>query len=459
MGLTPNFSLLALELNESVRSNGGQFLKGNIELIDRLLAIALDHDHTGTSTIAESTPSAGPALVLTDAGGFIPAGTRVYYRYALVDSRGLETAASPIAYIDTPAAITAPDAPALSMSPTGGTLLPGDYYYVLTAYTGANTTETTAVHPAHIVAPVGTTTNEITLLLPDLPIGADGFNVYRRKVGGGKFLWLDQIDMTVATPPSVYVDDGSAAEDCDRSIPQRNSTSSTNAVTATIPALPVGHTWRLYRTYDPGDWSASMLAWIVEETAEGSGIITPQYVDLGLRPLSGQPIETILAISAPSKITLTDGLEVDGSLPPSMLAYRVVLDWVFPGDVVQGPGTFAWRCPYDIFLIESAAANLGRDSFPSSQNVIVDVNKYDGQIATPAWATIYTTQANRPVVPVGEFYGDPTTPNVTVLRRDDFLSIDVDQDGGGATPTDFDLAVQVVGYAFVDQATSVVWPE
>lgn len=61
---------------------------------------------------------------------------------------------------------------------------------------------------------------------------------------------------------------------------------------------------------------------------------------------------------------------------------------------------------------------------PTGQDLIVDVH-LNG-------TTIYTTQANRPVVADGTNGGAATVPDVTLLAAGDFLSIDIDQIGSGA---------------------------
>jgi hypothetical protein len=77
--------------------------------------------------------------------------------------------------------------------------------------------------------------------------------------------------------------------------------------------------------------------------------------------------------------------------------------------------------------------------------VIVDVNAYRG--ATPVWQSIFADGPLRPSVPVGVTVGDPSTPNaIRHLVRGDMLSVDVDQAGGGSTPTDTNLTVNILMY-------------
>jgi hypothetical protein len=71
---------------------------------------------------------------------------------------------------------------------------------------------------------------------------------------------------------------------------------------------------------------------------------------------------------------------------------------------------------------------------PTGAAIIVDVNKNG--------TTIFTTQANRPQIAIGETQGDSGTPDVTSLAEGDKLTIDIDQVGSGTAGAD--LTVEVV---------------
>lgn len=457
---TERFGLQILEAGDSLATDGYAFTKSDRVLIDRLLELGAEtHHHTGVA--AEGLAVDPPQVTLDTNGGAIPAGRRVRYKITLVDENGLETAASDEQIIDTPDPITSPGAPSLYSSSVGGTLIPGVYYYALSAYQDNITSETKVANTAHITVPAGTTTNYVGLTLPSLPAWATGFNVYRRKPGSTRYYYLDSIDMDVATPPTEYDDDGSVNEDCGRTVPTTNSTFSTNAVTVTYsgatPTIPDGYTWRVYRTYISGDYENSLLAWIVEETSEGSGIITPTYDDVGIGTTTGSPPSVSQATNSPTQIDLTDMTEVQGYLPtgrniiPHVVTFRRsgLLDATEVGEEV-------WVCEFDRAQIIGCRASLGKDSYPASTPVIVDVNKYDAQDATPTWDTIYQTQANRPRVGVGESFGDRTVPDTVLLFEGDALTVDIDQIGGGATPTDNDLVVNV--YMVVQsESTTTTW--
>lgn len=458
---TEHFQLLRMRPGESFSQNDGQFLDADRQTIDRELWFGRVHHHNGAAAV-DATPDTEPSLELSESGGSIPAGTRVYYKFSYVDENGAESGASPEAFVDTPAAVGTPNAPTVVLSTTGGSLLPGTYFYVLSAYTGANTNETRALNYANVSIPTGTTTNLVTLTLPTLPAGADGFNVYRRRPGTTKYFYVGSIDMDVATPPTTFVDDGSLTEDCDRTLPVRNSTNSENSVTVCIPGatpvVPEGYTWKLYRTYVSADWSVSLLHHVVEETTEGSGIIAPCHEDTGIATEAGSPVSSSQTLPAPSKVDLTDGDEVQGRLPMSQVSgYPHEASFLYRGFLQVTEGFAIWMCPFPNFRILSCRAALGKGSAPASQQVIVDVNKGTAT-ATPVYTTIYTTQANRPRVQVGQQIGQPTTPDVIEMVAGESLTVDIDQHGAGATPTDEDLTVTIFGiiYGFTD-TDSVVW--
>jgi len=71
---------------------------------------------------------------------------------------------------------------------------------------------------------------------------------------------------------------------------------------------------------------------------------------------------------------------------------------------------------------------------PTGADLIVDVNK--------AGTTIFTTQANRPKITVGNTQGDSGAPDVTSLSEGDKITIDIDQ--VGSTVAGADLTVEVV---------------
>ena len=157
MGSTSNYGLKKLEAGDALSEDSYQFTDKDRDVIDRLLKLGAEtHVHDG-ATNGTADPEIPPELTLDTTSGNIPAGLTVRYRFAWVDADGAESAASPEATVATPAAVVAPAAPTLSPSSTGGSLLPGNYFYVLTSYTGANTSESKAGVRNFITVPTGST--------------------------------------------------------------------------------------------------------------------------------------------------------------------------------------------------------------------------------------------------------------------------------------------------------------
>ncbi len=451
---TSHYALSKLSQGDFFSDDGWKYTSADRELIASLLYQGAENHHHNGAAGAIEEPDSELSLALSTTGGFIAAGTRVHYKYTLVNANGQESAAGPEAFIDTPSAVTEPGAPTLIGTSTGGVLTAGNYYYVLTAYVDDPIQETRATSPAYLTIPAVTQTNKITLELPTLPGGATGFNIYRRKPGQTKYFWLTNVDMSVATPPTEYEDNGGETEDCDRTIPFVNTTHGTNSITVSLPgatpACPVGYTWKLYRTYLNDQWTNTLLSWVVEYTSEDSGLIIPTYFDVGGATGSGSPPVFSQAIGSPSKIQLTNGAEAEGTLPMGAFAFPVVAAFEFPGTFTEIVGGVPWVCEYPRATIIGCRAFLGRDYTAgqggSPVDVVVDVNKLTPG-ATPVWTTIYTTQGNRPVIEVGEMIGERTTPDVRTLVEGDALTADIDNEGGTAG-LDRHLTVHV--YMIVD---------
>lgn len=410
-----------------------KFSDGDRILIDRLLYLGAEgHHHTG-GTASDDAPDLSPNLTLSTSTGSIPAGTRVYYKYTYVDGDGLETTASPESWIDTPSAVAAPAAPDLSTTSTGGTLQPGTYLYLLTAYTDFNDLETTAGTAASISVPYVTETNVITLDLPILPSGADGFNVYVKGPGNVGYRYLTSINMNVATPPTEFEDDGGYNKDCDRPPPTSNLTTSTNSVLVDLPeTLPLGFQWRLYRTYNTGDYTNSLL----------TTTTAADYTDLGGATTVGEPPPVGAAVGSPEKVLLTGAAEVQGVLPlANVIGFPYHFTFSQHGSVVTEAGSHVWLAPFAGTIV-NVRASLGAGSVVvGTLPIIVDIHRGSG--VNPTYTTIFTTQANRPSIPVGQQVGAAAVPDIVSFSAGDTLIMDIDQDESTATPMATDLTVHV----------------
>lgn len=80
-------------------------------------------------------------------------------------------------------------------------------------------------------------------------------------------------------------------------------------------------------------------------------------------------------------------------------------------------------------------AKIYGDEVPTGASLIVDVNKNG--------TTIFTTQANRPEIAIGEHSDDSGSPNITSVAEGDRLSVDIDQVGSGVAGGD-DLLVVII---------------
>lgn len=451
-GSTDHYGLSKLESGDAFAANGYKYTNADRQSIDNLLYLGAEgHVHDGASGTV-LTPDDPLQLTLNNTGGTLPASTRIYYKWTYVNFRGEESIASPEAYIDTAAAVSEPSAPVLSYATTGGVLGGGNYFYVLSAYVGTSINETKALSPGYITVPITSSTNVLTLTFPSAPAGATGFNIYRRSPGQGTYYYLDSVDVNVATPPTSYVDDGSVAQDCDRTIASVNSTNSANSVDiqlpVSVPSLPAGYTWKIYRTYVSTNWATSVLHHVVEYTNEATPIVTTIYSDVGNSTTTGTFPSQNLLVSSPSKILLTGAAEVQGYLPmANVVGFPQVVTFYFSGIQTAGDKSIEWPCPFQTATIMGAMTALDRGSSPASTSLITDVVVLRG--ATPTWTSVYAVQGDMPTITVGNnktgALASATGASKT-LSIGEVMSVKVIQAGGGATPTDNGLTVTVLLY-------------
>lgn len=448
--LTRFFKMQKLEQGDNPWTNDSRFFQFNLDLIDLVLRRFLTHTHDG-SDFTHETPDSAPELALDDSG-LIPAGLTAYYRYTLIDADGIESAASPVSSLSLPDPISTPGGVSADYETTGGALMAGDYAYVVSAYTDVSTEETVPSKPTllRVTSSPPTTTNVITLQLPTVPSGATGFNLYRRTPGSGTYLHLATIDMSVLTPPTEYVDDGTVIADPVRTYRNNDTTNSHNSIIVGIPGatpvVPAGYTWRIYRTFDLTNWESSLLYHVVEETVLGSGDIVTEYTDIGEPTEVGSPPdEELAALSNPPPIDL--GTQSVGNLGPGRITAHVhTVRWAFPGPLEAQDGEIAFLVEDPNIQIIGCRPLLGLDSAAAAQDVIVDILKDPGGGGSPS--TIYTTSANRPYIDVGEQIGVRTVPDDVDGVVGDVYYCNVVQDGGGATTTDQNLVVNMYYIAY-----------
>lgn len=202
---TGHFGLTRIGQGEQFSKNGYAFSDLDRLSIDNILYAAITHSHDGSNRLSD--PTLPPVLATAPQGGSLPAGTTLYYRVSLVDKFGLETRSSTESSIVTPPPLPAPTAPSGNTETTNGNIVPGTWSYLLT-YVTSTGGETTASSPNNIVILSGNT-NRIRLTLPGLPTGASGYRIYRQRPGQNQFYYLDQVsgalfyDTGVAEDPTV----------------------------------------------------------------------------------------------------------------------------------------------------------------------------------------------------------------------------------------------------------------
>lgn len=303
------------------------------------------------------------------------------------------------------------------------------------------------VSPAAVVSG----THRIILTLPALPAGASGFNVYRRKVGHAHYYYLDSIAVG-ATPPLTYLDDGTVDDDCERGLPQINSTGQTNSISVTLTEQPpIGYTWKLYRSYNNTVWTDSRLAHITAVGAQATPLPILTYLDTGTATTGGSPPAVSPLTGNPDQIVLTDGVEITGTLPLGHQSIVEIQRFEFEGLVTATTGTRQWVCEYPNALIVASRGALRFGSAPASTPVEFQLVRHTFG-ATPTNTVLYTTE---PTIPVGSSVGEMIAvdiPAAAEMSRGDTLTANIVTAGGGATPTDYDLTISVlvIGYGFED---------
>jgi hypothetical protein len=438
--LTDHYQLQELSSGDAFSTNGQKYTTVDRATIDRLLYVGAEgHVHTGDSTI-QANPTTPGSVVASTTGGTVPSGVTVYYAYTWVDDNGFETAASSTASAVMPPQVSTPGAPALAAGGSG-TLIAGSYYYEVSAYTGTSSSETVASVPAFFTL---SATGAITVLFPSLPSGASGFNIYRKGPGGANYLFLASVAVSAGSPAS-YTDNGTVAQDCNRFNPTSNTTTSTNSVVFTLPtAVPAGFVWNLYRTYSVGVWANSLLS--ASNAADVSS-----YTDIGSATTAQAPPTSTQLIATPSKIDLAT--ETTGVLPASNVgAFPLYAVLKMNGTVTVGDVEGAWVSEFPAAQIVSARAVLPAGSSPASTPVVVDVRK--GSTTSPTYASVYGS-SGKPSIAVGAQMSPAAAPGNTVtLNQGDSLIAVVTQAGGGTTPTDHDLSVEI--YLLVAVSGSIV---
>ncbi len=325
MARTQHYGFNKFGAEGRISDEGYKFSLRDRDLIDAVLQSFSTHNHQAVSSNILDGPPTGIFLVptlITNLGA-LQAGRDYYYKFSYLDANGNETAASSAILASTPDATVPPESQILATADTGGSLLAGTYKYALGFYQDAGGL-TTAPNLSTIVVPTGTSTNTITIPLPLVPDGIDGWNIYRKGPGDLEY-WLL---ISVADGPTEYVDDGSVNPDCTKRRPAANTTNSTNSVQLDLPVseLPLDTqvvSWRLYRTSSAGSYSAnSLVATVVETTTEGGADLVTTFTDAGDPPSLGIPLDQTAVPQVPPTLDAGEIFKLTGKPLPSELAPR-----------------------------------------------------------------------------------------------------------------------------------------
>ena len=192
--------------------------------------------------------------------------------------------------------------------------------------------------------------------------------------------------------------------------------------TAELSALSAVEGMQAYDTtldkfvyYDGSNWAE----------ASGGGSITVEEQD-------GTP-----SVSNVNKIKVTNGtLTDDGSgvvsidLGGGSLARMAV--FVHEGELIVGSGvTRIYNLTGANLTISKVHAAL--TTAPAGSSAIFDVNQNGN--------TIFTTQANRPIVLSGANIGETSTINTPVWTNGNYLTVDIDQIGSSTAGSDLTLTI------------------
>ena len=167
---TPYFGFKELGPGEFFADDDYKFGRADRRYMDLLFHVLMTHDHSGEVTsIAE--PEDSPVVELSDEPGIglLPAGQRVFYKYTYVDADGFESAVSPEVFIDTRSPLPTPDRATLSRGSVGGSMAPGAYFYVLSAWDGATTLESKAGPSVTTTLPAGFPCPQVRGMPPSTP--------------------------------------------------------------------------------------------------------------------------------------------------------------------------------------------------------------------------------------------------------------------------------------------------
>ena len=378
---TTNLQLLKLDGSDAINTENGAFIRDNMDVIDQAVsAFGPGHKHNGIGATPPDVSVPATVALTADPGTF-PSSTTVYYKYSFKNAAGGETEAAPLASIGTSGLVSQPaSGPVLTANSTGGTMPPGSFEYLLSAYQGAVTLETEASPSIQIYVQGPGSTNSITLGFPGLPAGADGFNIYRRAPSETQFLYLDS-QAEVAGVVDDYVDDWSVAPNCNRATPTQNTTSQAESIKVTLPVpVPAGYVARIFRTFNTSDWGETLATTLAIEGAT-------EFLDSGFSTMEGSPRAQGQILGSPSKVDLTNMNEVQGKLPPVAITYPTQISFLFEGAVTTGRNPFRYNVRKGSRKLGKVYMHLGFFEWgagPTTDPVEINLYKVTGESISTA---------------------------------------------------------------------------
>ena len=103
---------------------------------------------------------------------------------------------------------------------------------------------------------------------------------------------------------------------------------------------------------------------------------------------------------------------------------------VFARDTLAtGAIPYRWMCPYNITILY---VRITAWAASSSGSITADLNKATNAAPT-TYTTMYTTQGNRPSLAASAYGANATLPDVTTASAGDYLQVDLDAIGTGAS--------------------------
>lgn len=275
----------------SISDDGFKFSSDDRRALDAILAAIERHNHHLVAHGSSEAP--GAPSVTVGADGYLEGGFEYFYRVALLNEDGSVGEAGDEASITLPAVLQSPDIPAVANiegSMPVGSLLPGVYYYGLTAHVGIQESPLSATVPAQVIA-----TGSVRLELPEFEDPADSYTVWRMGPGEPGFTRIGITDLLE------FIDDGSVpADPCAGSPghtpPDFNTGAAVYSVVVSLPAgLEAPFGWVIYRTdtsglYD-GQCVVERVTAFVDEDDPESGVVT-SWSDVG-DPLQGGTPRTV----------------------------------------------------------------------------------------------------------------------------------------------------------------------